>query len=363
MTRLVQIQNGDERRVALVEEPHLRLLKRFRSLYEMVAASEVANRTLGSLGKSQALDSQRDEAVAPVNSALTPDRSFLSLIKAHVSGDTLDYDAVYSGKSNWRLLSPIDHPTDAAHCLVSGTGLTHLGSAKNRAAMHEKSAAELTDSMRMFRWGLEGGRPAAGKVGNAPEWFYKGNASVLRAPGEPLDVPPYAGDGGEEAEIAGVYFIDSTGQPRRIGMTLGNEFSDHKFEKTNYLNLASSKIRTCSIGPELVIDPAFDSVPGTASIERNGKTFWSKEIATGESEMCHSLANIEHHHFKFETHRRPGDLHVHYYGACALSFGEGIELLEGDVMSVQFQGFGRALRNPLRVSKNAHVPIVVQPLP
>lgn len=332
MTSLVQIQNGTQRRVALVEEPRLRLLASFESIYALAHAALAARQPL------------------------------VAFVQASLSTETLDYDAVYAGKSAWRLLSPIDHPADASRCLVSGTGLTHLGSAKNRAAMHEKSASELTDSMRMFRWGLEGGRPPAGQVGNAPEWFYKGNASVLRAPGEPLDVPPYAGDGGEEAEIAGVYLIDPAGQPRRLGMTLGNEFSDHKFEKTNYLNLASSKIRTCSIGPELVVDPVFNSVPGTAAIERGGKTFWSKEIATGEAEMCHSLANIEHHHFKFETHRRPGDVHVHYYGACALSFGEGVALLEGDVMSVQFSGFGRALRNPLRVSKAANLPLVVSSL-
>ena len=34
-------------------------------------------------------------------------------------------------------------------------------------------------------------------------------------------------------------------------MAQGNEFSDHRFEKKNYLNLAGSKLRTCSIGPEL----------------------------------------------------------------------------------------------------------------
>ena len=332
MIRLVQIQNGDQRRIALVEEPRLRLLASFESIFALANAAIAGNKTLP------------------------------ALMQICLTAETLDYDAVHLGKSDWRLLPPIDHPDGPSRCLVSGTGLTHLGSAKNRAAMHEKSAAELTDSMRMFRWGLEGGRPAPGQVGNAPEWFYKGNASVLRAPGEPLEVPPYAGDGGEEAEIAGVYLIDATGAPRRVGMATANEFSDHKFEKTNYLNLASSKIRTCSIGPELVIDPVFGCVRGTVAIERDGKVFWSKEIATGESEMCHSLANIEHHHFKFESHRRPGDLHVHYYGACALSFGEGIELREDDVMSIQFAGFGRALRNPLRVSTDANTPVLVQPL-
>jgi hypothetical protein len=41
---------------------------------------------------------------------------------------------------------------------------------------------------------------------------------------------------------------------------------------------------------------------------------------------------------------------VHFFGACALSFGDGVRLADGDVMNIQFAGFGRALRNPLRVA-------------
>ena len=140
--------------------------------------------------------------------------------------------------------------------------------------------------------------------------------------GDALLVPGYAEDGGEEAEIAGVYIIGPDGTPYRIGMTIGNEFSDHKFEKTNYLNLAGSKLRTCAIGPELVVDPDFDSVSGHVRIERNSGVVWERDIATGEREMCHSVENIEHHHFKFDAHRIPGDVHVHFYGAPRLSFSE-----------------------------------------
>jgi hypothetical protein len=214
----------------------------------------------------------------------------------------------------------------------------------------------------MFRWGIDGGRPAAGSIGTPPEWFYKGTGSVLRAHGEPLDVPAHAEDGGEEAEIAGVYLIAPDGQPRRIGMAIGNEFSDHVFEKKNYLNLAASKLRNCAIGPEVVIDPEFSSVEGEVAIQRQGRTLWSRPIRTGEMEMCHSLQNIEHHHFKFEPHRRPGDVHVHFFGADCLSFGEGIRLTDGDVMQVRFEGFGRALRNPIRIHKDTQQLISVTPL-
>jgi hypothetical protein len=332
MTRLVQIQNGAARAVALVAEPRVRLLGGVKSIFQLALVAVYTKMPL------------------------------TGFIKKNATGEFLDYDPIYNGQSQWRLLPPFDHPVEPARCLVSGTGLTHLGSAKNRAAMHEAKESELTDSMKMFRWGVEGGRPAPGKIGIAPEWFYKGCGTILRSHGEPLDVPPYAEDGGEEAEVAGIYFIDADKQPRRIGMAIGNEFSDHKFEKKNYLNLAGSKIRNCSLGPELVIDPEFQSVPGRVAIERAGRELWSKQIATGENEMCHSLGNLEHHHFKFETHRRPGDVHVHYFGACALSFGEGVQLADGDLMSIEFSGFGRALRNPLRIVRVEATLISVKPL-
>jgi len=277
-------------------------------------------------------------------------------VRALTTDETLDYDAIYGGTSEWRLLAPIDVPLASSRLTVSGTGLTHLGSAKDRQAMHasdakkaEEAAETMTDSMRMFRWGVEGGRPRPGAIGIAPEWFYKGSGAVLCRPFEPLPVPAYAEDGGEEAEIAGIYIVGEDGTPYRIGMAIGNEFSDHQFEKRNYLNLAGSKLRACSIGPELVIDPQFRSVAGEVRIQRATEIVWSKAIETGEENMCHSLANMEHHHFKFEEHRQPGEVHVHFYGAHSLSFGSNIALEDGDWMEVRFDGFGRALRNPIHI--------------
>ena len=145
-------------------------------------------------------------------------------------------------------------------------------------------------------------------------------------------------------------------------MAAGNEFSDHAFEKKNYLYLASSKLRTCAIGPELVVEAEFERVPGEVAIERGGQVLWSKAIQTGESVMCHSLANMEHHHFKFAGHRRPGDIHVHFFGADAFSFGEGVKLQDGDWMQVQFEGFGRPLRNVVSVSRDTDALVAVHPV-
>ena len=330
--RLVQLKTGDVRRVALVEEPKLRLIRGCSSVYALAQA------------------------------AIESGRQLTTLAASHLTDEVLDYDDLYRGMGKWKLLPPIDHPEEPARFLVSGTGLTHLGSARDRDTMHVAKEQALTDSMAMFHWGLEAGRPQPHAIGIAPEWFYKGDGRMVHAHGEALVVPSYAEDGGEEAEIAVAYVIGPDGQPYRVGMTPGNEFSDHRFEKRNYLNLAGSKLRTCSLGPEITIDPDFRSVPGRVAIERDGLELWSQPISTGEEEMSHSLGNLEHHHFKFELHRRPGDVHVHFLGAHSLSFGQGIELRDGDVMEVQFNEFGRPLRNPVAVSNEKDKLIEVLPL-
>jgi hypothetical protein len=333
---LVQISRGNERRVAVVCEPELVLLRDVESVLGMAQRSLVRGRTLTAVAEDLA------------------------------SADTLLYEDVYEGRSAWKLLPPIDAPDDPRRLTVSGTGLTHLGSARDRQAMHRtltgQEDAQMTDSMRMFEWGLQGGRPAAGKIGVAPEWFYKGDGSMVRGPSAALEIPGYAEDGGEEAEVAAIYLIAEDGTPRRIGMTTGNEFSDHIFERRNYLNLAGSKLRTCSIGPELVVGADFNDVAGQVRILRGHKVQWQKAIRTGEQNMCHSLVNLEHHHFKFAVHRQPGTVHIHFMGADCLSYGEGARLEVGDVTEVQFETFGRALRNVIAKEEAATAPVRVRPM-
>jgi hypothetical protein len=323
--RLVQLSNGGQRRVAIVEEPDLLLLSDAASIYTLAL------------------------------SAVASDGSLTAVVEARRSGERVAYDEVCGGASPWRLLAPVDVPGNPQKVLVSGTGLTHLGSARERQAMHATPLKEesMTDSMRMFEWGRQGGRPSAGQIGIAPEWFYKGDGFAIQAPFAPLHIAAFAEDGGEEAEVAAIYIVGEDGTPHRIGMAAGNEFSDHVFERRNYLNLAGSKLRTCSLGPELVIAPAFSDVQGSVNILRNGDTLWRKKIRTGEENMCHSLQNLEHHHFKFPGNRQSGMVHIHFLGADALSFGEGIRLRDGDMMEVSFEGFGRPLRNPVVIDSVA----------
>ena len=243
---------------------------------------------------------------------------------------------------------PVSHP-DPAHLHLTGTGLTHLGSASARDAMHAKleGAETLTDSMKMFRMGLEGGRPKAGEVGAQPEWFYKGNGHAAVAPGAVLEAPGFAEDGGEEPEIAGLYLIGPDGTPFRIGWALANEFSDHVTERVNYLWLAHSKLRAASYGPEILVGELPADIRGTSRIRRGGAVIWEKPFLSGEANMSHTYANLEHHHFKYEVFRQPGDLHVHMFGTATLSFADGIRTQAGDVFEIEAPPFGLPLTNPL----------------
>jgi hypothetical protein len=284
----------------------------------------------------------------------------LAALAAERAGAEVDYDRIT--REN-RLLPPLDHP-DPAHCLVTGTGLSHLGSAQSRDAMHAKlgqAEAELSDSMKMFKWGLEGGKPAAGEIGVQPEWFFKGDGSCVVPPGRPLELPGYAADGGEEAEIVGLYVIGDDGSPFRVGFALGNEYSDHVTEKKNYLYLAHSKLRACAIGPELLPDGLPRDVQGTVRILRDGEELWSAPFASGEANMSHAIANLEHHHFKYARFRRPGDVHCHFFGAATLSFAAGVTAEPGDVFEIAAPVFGRPLRNPLAKRGEERL-VMVRPL-
>ena len=277
--------------------------------------------------------------------AVAAGRSLAQEVALRGLGDVVDLAAA---AREGRLLLPVIHP-DPAHLHMTGTGLTHLGSASARDAMHAKlgQAETLTDSMRMFRMGLEGGRPAAGAVGAQPEWFYKGNGHAAVAPGAALLAPGFAEDGGEEPEVAGVYIAGPDGRVHRIGWALGNEFSDHVTERVNYLWLAHSKLRVASYGPEILVGDLPADIRGTSRIRRDGAVIWEKPFLSGEANMSHTIANLEHHHFKYDIFRQSGDLHVHFFGTATLSVADGIKTQAGDVFEIDSPTFGLPLINPL----------------
>jgi hypothetical protein len=330
--RLIQFEDGAQRRVAVVDAGGARVVNGSGSVYAL--AREAADNG----------------------------RKLADVIAAHGLGESVDPAAILA---DGRMLPPVDHP-DPAHLHVTGTGLTHLGSAATRDAMHkstiEAEAETLTDSMKMFRMGLEGGKPKPGEVGVQPEWFYKGNGFNAVAPGAPLVSPAFAKDGGEEPEIAGIYVIGDDGTPFRVGFALSNEFSDHVTERINYLYLAHSKLRQCSFGPEILVGDLPQDVQGMSRITRGGKAYWEKPFASGEANMSHTIANLEHHHFKYDIFRRPGDIHVHFFGTATLSFSDNVQTQDGDKFVIEAAPFTLPLTNFLRMTAGEETPVAVKTL-
>src|SRR5215212_1274623 len=128
MLRLVQLIHPDEgRRVAVVEEPRLHLIPEYDTVFELADAAIKTRKKI---------------------------KDLISL-----NEPLLEYEPIHDGRSEWKLLPAFDHPVDPSRCFVTGTGLTHKASAENRQAMHGDAAAPITDSMKMYRIGTEGGRP------------------------------------------------------------------------------------------------------------------------------------------------------------------------------------------------------------
>lgn len=313
--RLIQFTSNGGRAVATIDDSGAHIVSGAASVYDLAREAAASGRKLA------------------------------DVVAALGTGDRVDPAAILA---EGRMLAPIDHP-DPTHLHVTGTGLTHLGSASTRDAMHKSNqqAAEapLTDSMKMFRMGLEGGKPKPGETGVQPEWFYKGNGHIVAAPGAPIPSPAFAQDAGEEPEIAGIYVIGDDRKPYRVGFALGNEFSDHVTERVNYLFLAHSKLRHCSFGPELRVGALPGNVSGMSRILRDGKVLWEKPFLSGEDNMSHTIANLEYHHFKYSLFREPGDIHVHMFGTATLSFADGIKTEPGDIFEIEEAQFGLPLRN------------------
>ncbi len=287
--------------------------------------------------------------------AIAAGESLLETARRLASSETVD---LVSDLAAGCLLPAIDHP-DPARLMLTGTGLTHLGSAAGRDAMHRatQTSGRQTDSMCMFLEGIEGGKPAAGREGAQPEWFYKGDGLSLVGPGGTLTAPSFAQDGGEEPELAGIYLIGKDGTPWRLGVALANEFSDHVTERHNYLWLAHSKLRQAALGAELLLGSPPADIRGTSRIRRGGKLLWEKPFLTGENNMSHSYANLEAHHFKYPAFRRPGDIHVHFFGTATLSCADGITTLAGDMFEIEADHFALPLINPLAFAEASQVGI------
>lgn len=273
--------------------------------------------------------------------AINNNKKLEDVIKSYGVKEEISYEYLCENKK----LLPALILKDKKKMLLTGTGLTHLGSGDARDKMHTKNDDKITDSKKMFNMGLEAGKPTDGSIGVQPEWFYKGDGSMLKNPYSDIVSPSFALDGGDEPEIVGIYINDDKNNVYRVGFSIANEFSDHVTEKQNYLYLAHSKLRESSVGAELYLGDIPKNIKGKIRILRDNKVLWEKDFLTGEDNMSHSVSNLEYHHFKYDLFRQEGDINFHFFGTSVLSFTEGIEVKHNDVIEVGADVFTRPLQN------------------
>ena len=218
---------------------------------------------------------------------------------------------------------------------------------RERTAGHARSGRSrrrqkpVTDSMRMFRVGPCGGRPDRRRNRHCAGMVLQGRRR--RAAALPLRrslFPRTQKTAAKKRRSPAIYLIDSQ-TARRTASACARAMSS---PTTNSSGATISILQAQSFAlqhrartgrwPRL-------SAPSTGevSIERDGSRSGEERSRPAKKTCAHSLANLEHHHFKFAGHRQPGNVHVHFFGAHSLSFGEGIELKDGDWMQVRFEGY------------------------
>ena len=151
MLHLVQLRNADgSRAVAAVTEAGAHLVPGVASTYELANAAIAGGRTLA------------------------------AQVAAAGRGEPVDLDAALAGG---RVLAPIDH-RDPAHLLVTGTGLSHLGSAEGRDKMHKdlSDPSKLTELHEDLPHGPGGRQAEAGRAGRPAGVVLQGRRLHRRRP-------------------------------------------------------------------------------------------------------------------------------------------------------------------------------------
>jgi hypothetical protein len=226
---------------------------------------------------------------------------------------------------------------------------------------------------------------AKDKRGAQAKFFQKGNGLILRGHNSTLEVPEYALDGGEEAELFGCYIVGPDRRAHRVGFAQGCDWSDHALENTNDYYFQQSKMRQCSLGPELVIgDVPFDDIEGHCSVWRRSEELEAIErrqgnrnemlsqqqfgrsasmtplydsgpIFTGEKHMLYSLENLEDSFLRQRHLLAPGTVFIHAFGCSGSSWWSGPstgtlqprqwQYQSDDRIEIRFQEMGRTLVN------------------
>ena len=287
--------------------------------------------------------------------AIGAGRGLAGLVTERIGPEPVDLEAL---EQAGKLLPPLDHPADPAHMLVTGTGLSHLGSAEGRDKMHRDlaEAATLTDSMRMFKLGLEGGKPGRG-ARTACSRNGSTRATARSWPGRVghWRARPSRSTAARSRRSSGLYLIGPDGTALAGRLRARQRVLRPRHREAELSLPRPFQAAGVRIGPELLVGDLPRDLRGTSRIRRGGAVVWEKPFLSGEGNMCHTIENLERHHFKYPVFRRPGDVHAHFFGTSTLSFSDGFKTQPGDVFEIEMAQFGRPLRNALAVAETPGV--------
>ena len=238
--------------------------------------------------------------------------------------------------------------------IVTGTGLTHLGSAEGRDKMHKDLAdpSKLTHSMRMFKMGVS---RAAGRVRAKParslNGFIRATVHPSQLQRETCPARRLRSTAAKSQRSSGVYLIDDSGLLVCVGFVLGNEFSDHVTERHNYLWLAHSKLRPQALAGASGRRSARGHQRHVPSSGAACKLVWEKPVSVRRTEhgpLDHQSRGAPLQVWLVSpTRRRPRPFLRHSHR----SFSDGVKTQKGDVFEIECDTFGLPLRNRLSTEK------------
>jgi hypothetical protein len=187
--------------------------------------------------------------------------------------------------------------------------------------------------------------PADGE--GPPSWFFRGSGSTLVGAEQPLPLPGFAPAGAPVAQLLGLYVIADDGTPCQAGWALGHPVVDPALAMGS--GAGHARLRCTAVGPELLIGALPAELPAIARARRKTAVVGERRFDLGTASRTHSYADLARDHFRYQMHRRPGDVHVHCFGTSA----PDTALATGDDLTFELEcaAFGLPLRNRVTISE------------
>ncbi|MFI6053185.1 hypothetical protein ACIBCO_24270 [Streptomyces violascens] len=177
------------------------------------------------------------------------------------------------------------------------------------------------------------------------DFYHKGPGELLITDGETLTGTSLVVGGGIEVEYCAIYCVNERGEAVYLGHTLANDFSDAGLRHA-HRNLANlSKLHPSVLSLEVILEdlPPLSAVGAT--VERDGSLLWKRKGELGTQALLYSRRLMERLLFRRSGLFHPGAVVYLLLGSCISSHKDGVELRDGDLVTIRDSGSGLSLTN------------------